>query len=553
MVKKILWISDFTDTGYTNATICLLKYLIRKVEKYDIYLFAINHFLVEKDFKENCEKIFPEFPYEKIRTINNKAFYLNYKDPKTWMKEPYAKEMIMMQRFGGYELMDVLEEIKPDLVLSINDNSALEVHLKILKKYEKDNKISIKKVFYIPIDCYNLPPEFFKELEDVDYLMTMTEMSCSEILKTGYKGSVDVLAHSINTEVFHIIEDKIMIKNKWIPEEHRSKFLILNSNKNQDRKRLDITINSFKLLMEREENRDKYCLILKTSKKPSFNNGGILLEEYIEKLPEYVSKNIIVIEKRLTLEELNELYNCVDVNINSSIGEGWGIIPCEVSLCGVAQLVPDSTSYPEIFFKECLIRTVEMPRLLCFSGGRINPESVQCICRGYRQYIEGEYKSLKMNVINPLDVESFLVSEMGNDENPRCSASIKENLRIVCCFRTIGGCINYINRNKIDVFQIFVHNGYNLSKIEEVMKEMDIKRLEKGYKLEYLDIGVIYAGKVMVKVPIMENIVEMIERLRREPRRREMIGKMCERTIRERYDIETVGEKIEGLMDKYLE
>ena len=38
-MKKILWISDYSFSGYTLVTNCLLKYI---TEYYDVYLLIIN-------------------------------------------------------------------------------------------------------------------------------------------------------------------------------------------------------------------------------------------------------------------------------------------------------------------------------------------------------------------------------------------------------------------------------------------------------------------------------------------------------------------------------
>jgi hypothetical protein len=51
----------------------------------------------------------------------------------------------------------------------------------------------------------------------------------------------------------------------------------------------------------------------------------------------------------LPVEQLNKVYNAVDIGINTCIGEGWGLVNTEHAATGVAQLVPDHTSLKEIF------------------------------------------------------------------------------------------------------------------------------------------------------------------------------------------------------------
>jgi D-inositol-3-phosphate glycosyltransferase len=51
----------------------------------------------------------------------------------------------------------------------------------------------------------------------------------------------------------------------------------------------------------------------------------------------------------LPIEQLNKVYNAVDIGVNTCIGEGWGLVNTEHAATGVAQLVPDHTSLKEIF------------------------------------------------------------------------------------------------------------------------------------------------------------------------------------------------------------
>src|SRR5918912_3967224 len=48
-------------------------------------------------------------------------------------------------------------------------------------------------------------------------------------------------------------------------------------------------------------------------------------------------------------EELNLLYNACDVGINTSMGEGWGLVSCEHGAAGAAQIVPDHTGCAELW------------------------------------------------------------------------------------------------------------------------------------------------------------------------------------------------------------
>jgi hypothetical protein len=47
-MKKLLWISEYNNTGFGNVSQILIKYIIKK---YDIYIFVVNN----KNGMNNCE------------------------------------------------------------------------------------------------------------------------------------------------------------------------------------------------------------------------------------------------------------------------------------------------------------------------------------------------------------------------------------------------------------------------------------------------------------------------------------------------------------------
>lgn len=550
---KLLWISDLTDTGFSNASICLLKFLLRHPSKFSVNVFAINHYLKTDEFMENCRQLIPELPTENIFTIDNEYSIINSINLSNYMDDTELKEMLKEQRFGCFRLQSVLEKVKPDVVLSINDNLGLNYHKRIIEEYRRESGKKLKFICYMPIDCYNLPNNFFEELEDIDLMITMTEMGRLEILKTGYKGKVIVLPHSINTDVFCSLKNKKQLREKWIGKEHVNQFVILNSNKNQERKRLDITIRIFIKLFQR--NPEKYCLVLKTGKKPSFNNGGLDIEEEISKMPEEMRRAIVVIDKKLSLEELNELYNCCDVNINTSIGEGWGIIPCEVSLCGIPQLVPDSTSYPEIFPSECLIPTIDRPRIFSTIEsdiGILKSESMRVILRGFKR-VKGLKTSeiKKQSMIRPIEVESYLVNESVEEEK---DVLIKLNDKFIIrnLFKDEEKMLIRIKEDRPEIIQVMGINGDNmveiLKSVRGIEKSEILEELGKEYRLEILDVNNIESERIYCKVPKVDEGVRMIEELEKDRNKRIRIGRICENTIRERYDIETVGEQLGNIL-----
>ena len=53
---------------------------------------------------------------------------------------------------------------------------------------------------------------------------------------------------------------------------------------------------------------------------------------------------------------MNEIYNACDIGINTSLGEGWGLVSMEHAAAGKAQIVPDHSACKEIWrdFADCI-------------------------------------------------------------------------------------------------------------------------------------------------------------------------------------------------------
>jgi hypothetical protein len=90
-------------------------------------------------------------------------------------------------------------------------------------------------------------------------------------------------------------------------------------------------------------------------------------------------------ENCLPIEQLNQVYNAVDIGVNTCIGEGWGLVNTEHAATGVAQLVPDHTSLKEIFngVARIPIESWEVDRNYGLDRGQPSPDAMAKILTRY--------------------------------------------------------------------------------------------------------------------------------------------------------------------------
>lgn len=249
--------------------------------------------------------------------------------------------------FGSHRIGELLQTIKPDLVWVTNDIWCA-INLWNEAKSFKES-LGFKWFVYTPIDSYGLFPELLGSIDEWDGLATYTEFGAEEIRKMGYTKDIRIMGHGTDFTKFFPLDKKECRKELGVPEDV---FIVFNGNRNQPRKRIDLTIKGFiKFAKDKPDARlwlnmgkkDMGWEIIPLFKRVARDEGYDPTGKLILTSPHFSTHNC------LPVEQLNKVYNAVDIGVNTCIGEGWGLVNTEHAATGVAQLVPDHTSLKEIF------------------------------------------------------------------------------------------------------------------------------------------------------------------------------------------------------------
>ncbi|RYE13542.1 MAG: glycosyltransferase family 1 protein, partial [Sphingobacteriaceae bacterium] len=169
----------------------------------------------------------------------------------------------------------------------------------------------------------------------------------------------------------------------------------LNLNRNQPRKRWDITLMAFAEVVSRHIE-DPIKLLIGTSVQGAWN----LLDVYERELSKHGltleegMKHIILIDnpQQLTDEEINILYNACDVGINTADGEGVGCNQLQQGAIGKAQIVPDVGGFKDFLDRDSAIM-IEPKLHLYIDNSRdgVGGESQVCHHQDFADAIEYYY------------------------------------------------------------------------------------------------------------------------------------------------------------------
>ncbi len=296
--------------------------------------------------------------------------------------------------YGVNRLEPLIEAVKPKIIFLIDDLWILTRYMPVLRKYAG----SVKSIMYIPVDGEPLDPALMKELGSVDRLVVYNEFGERVVRETIAAAKseyddfdppkVEIIPHGVDTAHFYplgksmdpddLARGRNEAKRILFPDkpDFQDSFVVLNANRNQPRKRIDITMKGFAQF---------------ASGKPAN------VKLYLHMGTEDVGWNIISLAKRYGIENrliissagtgvptdttarLNLIYNACEVGINTSIGEGWGLVSFEHAATGAAQIVPRHSACEVLwngaaeFLEPKYFLTIE--RVLT-EGGIVSPDDV---------------------------------------------------------------------------------------------------------------------------------------------------------------------------------
>ncbi len=265
--------------------------------------------------------------------------------------------------FAAFQAQRMIEQISPDLVFILHDIWTFEHYLNILGPYR--DRLGI--VAYIPLDGNIINEENAAPLQRADRVVVYTRFAQKQFegafdrlraKRGGEFPAVDVIPHGVDRNRFHPLPQlkeasfasaaRVAAKRKVFPDlqNPETSFIVLNASRFDKRKRVDLTVAGFARFAAGKPGNVRLCL-----------HHAILGEPDTDRIRSLVAQ--FGLNERVVLNplaggvvgdaELNLLYNACDVGINTSMGEGWGLVSFEHGAAGAAQIVPDHSACAEIW------------------------------------------------------------------------------------------------------------------------------------------------------------------------------------------------------------
>jgi D-inositol-3-phosphate glycosyltransferase len=327
-------------------------------------------------------------------------FGMNYKGPRVyqdgWVLEP---NHLLGDIHGQEQIPLLLESFQPDLLFMCHDPYLLGIHKQAIWNARKNGKPKV--VYYCPIEFPYSPgmdPYGVVDLAQVDRLVVYNEFGKEVILdlieekmNAGYliqAPPIDIVPHGVDTKRFYPLsgyphvqntrKSRLLARQTLFPErpELEDAFIILNANRNSMRKRLDLTLEAFARF---SQGKDDVWLHFHTNPQDTGTNVMKLAETL------GVMDRLLITTPPLKLDaqqdkQLNLVYNACDVGVNTSTGEGWGLIAFEHAAAGALQIVPDHSACRELWKDHGMLIKI-MPH----ANQEIGVVSTECVTEAFQE------------------------------------------------------------------------------------------------------------------------------------------------------------------------
>lgn len=341
---KLLWVGDAgCNTGFARVTHSILD---RLYEKYDIDITVVG---INYDGWPNKRRAYPMFPARrgsdflgfgrlgpiyKTQEFDSVVLFQDY-----WNIAEYINNVPNMKGLIAYYPVDapnmhegfVRMLAKPVAVATYTRYGAEQTALSMQSYLNEIRSVSHSggTLQRLTVGNVDLPYYRVKELTNPD--------------------NIKVIPHGVDLKQFYPIDQKYARKYFGLDDG----FMVLNVNRNQPRKRLDLCIKGFAEFAQHRK--DAFLVLHCWGKSP--------LEWDLKQLARYygVADKVLLFHEAhpdLTDEELNILYNAADVVVNTSGGEGWGLPAFEAAACRKPLVLTDWSANSEIWKGAALLTPV---------------------------------------------------------------------------------------------------------------------------------------------------------------------------------------------------
>jgi glycosyltransferase involved in cell wall biosynthesis len=248
--------------------------------------------------------------------------------------------------FGVKRIAQIALKTQADVIVIQQDGWNIPGYIHYLQQFEETKNIPV--VAAVAVDGKNFNGQW---LRGVSLAIFWTQFALDEARAGGYHGPAQVIPLGVDLDTYKPLDKTETRKTHGgalalsAVLGNPDNFIVGNVNRNQPRKRWDLTIKYFAKWIE-DNNINDAWLYMHSAPTGDMSVNVIDLARYYNCLDRtlYIEPPTFT---GLTEEEMCKTYNCFDVLISTTQGEGMGLPPMEAMACGVPCLLPKWSAFGE--------------------------------------------------------------------------------------------------------------------------------------------------------------------------------------------------------------
>ena len=294
--------------------------------------------------------------------------------PSVNLYDAAANEDPKEEGFGFNKIAEYLDMVNPDIVMIYNDPITVYRFMEAMK-YDP-GKSPFRLWVYLDQVYEGVAPVLIDGIrKNAERVYCFSEYWKRVFLEYGTAPDVRVLGHAVDTSVFTNLSAPARQEVRTSVNVPKDAIVLLNANRNSQRKRLDLTVQGFVRALAKNP---RLHLMMATNLNPQTGAYYDVQRVYMEELKlagldafAYI-RNLILVDTSapnvIDDDGVNQMYNLADLGINTSDGEGYGLCQLEHLATGAPQVVTGLPSY-SAFLDDSVATLVPQTGRAYFAGG----------------------------------------------------------------------------------------------------------------------------------------------------------------------------------------
>lgn len=274
----------------------------------------------------------------------------------------------------------LMRDRRPDLVLVIGPTLLTGLLIEQLQPWRPETRIAL----YLPVEGAPAGSALAARLSQVDLCLTYTEGAAEGLRRLGRSTDAAVPAiraagHGVDLATTSAgptsAAQRLAARRTVFPgrPDLEDAFLVLNPNRDYPRKRLDLTIAAFAAFAEVKPDA---WLVLHPGPMTGADRAALLA---LADRGGVGGRLLLPFKDGAPADRLGDLYRACDVGLSTAQGEGWGLTVFEHAATGAPIVVPDHTTFAELWGDAALFARCDDPEFVFFECADMYPVDARSV------------------------------------------------------------------------------------------------------------------------------------------------------------------------------